>query len=353
MRPLAVSIALLVSGLLGGWVASAGAGIPPLPPVPRAPQVPTLPLLPPAPPRPPAPQVPQASPVPLPKTPAAPAVSHPSAPGVGGLGNSLLQSPGRESVGTAGAGSGSKPASSPRRVHVYRLHFSRDWIARSGPKKQQKTVLVFFLRKPALVEFVVIQVSPECRRVGRFRVQGRRGRNRVRFRGRIGRAVLRPGTYLIRARAGRRRVVDTRLVVVRHAATNEIAAARRANACGSPEETESSAAPSTAGTGTAAGGGTAAASPEDKAGAQPRRPREREALGARFAQKAVDVVTSIPLWLFALLGLAIAQLAVAALPLRATPSPQTAVVLAHRRGMIALSGAGTLLAVTVAYALLI
>jgi hypothetical protein len=256
-------------------------------------------------------------------------------------------------LSTAGAGAGSTPASSPRPARVYRLHFSRDWIARSGPKKQRKTVLVFFLRKPALVEFVVIQVSPECRRIGRFRVQGRRGRNRVRFRGRIGRAVLRPGTYLIRARAGRRRVVDTRLVVVRYASRDKIAAARRADACVSPEETESSAAPSTTGTGALAGGGKAAASPEDKAGAQPRRPRDRGALGARFTQKAVDVVTSIPPWLFLLLGLAIMLLAVAALPLRATPNRQTAVALANRRGMIALSGAATLLAATVAYALLV
>jgi hypothetical protein len=56
---------------------------------------------------------------------------------------------------------------------------------------------------------------------------------------------------------------------------------------------------------------------------------------------------------FALLGLAIALLAFAALPLRATPNRQAAVVLAHRRGMIALAGAAALLAVTVAYALLI
>lgn len=74
------------------------------------------------------------------------------------------------------------------------------------------------------------------------------------------------------------------------------------------------------------------------------------ALGVRFAREAVDVVTSIPLWLYALLGLAIALLAVAALPLRATPGPRTAVLLANRRALVALAGAAVLTAATIAYA---
>jgi hypothetical protein len=74
-------------------------------------------------------------------------------------------------------------------------------------------------------------------------------------------------------------------------------------------------------------------------------------LGARFTRRAVDAVTSIPLWLYVLLALAIALLAVAALPLRATPNGRAAVLLAHRRGMIALAGAAVLVAVTVSYVL--
>jgi hypothetical protein len=74
-------------------------------------------------------------------------------------------------------------------------------------------------------------------------------------------------------------------------------------------------------------------------------------LGARFTRRAVDAVKSIPLWLFALLGVAIALLALAALPLRATPNGRTAVLLAHRRGMIALAGTAALVAVAVAFVL--
>ena len=62
-------------------------------------------------------------------------------------------------------------------------------------------------------------------------------------------------------------------------------------------------------------------------------------------------MTSIPPWVYALLGLAIALLAVAALPIRATPSPRTAILLANRRALIALAGAAVLTAATIAYTL--
>jgi hypothetical protein len=84
---------------------------------------------------------------------------------------------------------------------------------------------------------------------------------------------------------------------------------------------------------------------------EPRSNPSEGVLGRRFAQEAVDVVTSIPPWVYALLGLAIALLAVAALPLRATPSPRTAVLLANRRALIALTGAAVLTVATIAYAL--
>ena len=66
------------------------------------------------------------------------------------------------------------------------------------------------------MEFVVIEIAPDCRRVGRFRVAGHPGINRVRFRGRIGGRPLGPGTYRIKARTvpRGRAVVDTELVVV-------------------------------------------------------------------------------------------------------------------------------------------
>jgi hypothetical protein len=79
--------------------------------------------------------------------------------------------------------------------------------------------------------------------------------------------------------------------------------------------------------------------------------RDGDVLGTRFTRSALDAVGSIPLWLFALLGIAIALLAVAALPLSAAPSHRTAIALAHHRGLVALGGAAALFAVTVAYVL--
>ena len=60
----------------------------------------------------------------------------------------------------------------------------------------------------------------------------------------------------------------------------------------------------------------------------------------------------MPVWLYALLALAIVLLAAAALPLRAAPSTGTASVLARHRGVLALAGAAMLVAVMVAYVLL-
>jgi hypothetical protein len=241
------------------------------------------------------------------------------------------------------------PTGSPARV--YRLRFSRDWISRTGPKKRRQTVLVFALGKAALVEFVVIQVAPDCRRVGQFRVVGQPGVNRVRFRGRIGRRTLAPGTYQITARAlpRGRALVDTTLVVVAHPDRDEISSGRRADTCGSNppgQSTSSTASASTPAKPTAATPPTT----QDRAEERVTPTRDRGVLGARFT-RAVDAVKSIPLWLFALLGLAIAILAVAALPMKATPSRRAALALAHHRGAFALSGAAVLFAVTVAYTL--
>ena len=88
------------------------------------------------------------------------------------------------------------------------------------------------------MEFVVAQVAPECRRVGRFRIDGHRGVNRVRFRGRVGGRPLGPGTYRIKARTlpRGRAVVDTKFVVVMRPERHVIASARGADVCGSKQE---------------------------------------------------------------------------------------------------------------------
>jgi hypothetical protein len=333
-------LALATAGLFVGWVASAGANLPQLPQVPPPPKVPTLPLLP------PPPLVPQVPPVSIPKVPATPPVSHPSVPvHVGGLAGSYESASG-------GAQNARPSRAGPTKV--YSLHFSRDWIARSGPKKGRQTILSFVLRRPMLVEFVVFQISPECRRLGRFRVQGRRGLNRVRFRGRIGRRVLGPGTDRIKARtvSGRRALAEKRLVVVSRVNKEEIAAARGADACATGRGGNTRSLGATGGS--ANGAGTshhATGGAVNGKTSKPRPSRSHGVLGTRFTRNAVDAIKSIPLWLYVLLGLAIALLAVAALPLRVAPNGRTAGILAHRRGLIALTGAAALVAVTVSYAL--
>jgi hypothetical protein len=266
---------------------------------------------------------------------------------------------GDSSFSNSGGGTASPytaPASSTasRPARVYRLRFSRDWISRTGPKKRRQTVLVFVLKKAALVEFVVIEVAPDCRRVGRFRVVGRRGVNRVRFRGRIGRRALGPGTYRIMARAlpRGRALVDTKLVVVARPERDEISSGRRANACGSESRGQSTSSTASASASTPAKP-TAARPPatEDKAEERATPSPDKGVLGAKFTKRAVEAVKSIPLWLFALLGLAIAILAVAALPMRAAPSRRAAFALAHHRSAFAVAGAALLLVVMVAYTL--
>ena len=197
------------------------------------------------------------------------------------------------------------------------------------------------------MEFVVIEIAPDCRRIGRFQVAGQPGVNRVRFRGHIGRGVLGPGTYRIVARTlpRGRAVVDTKLVVVARPAREEIASARSANVCGTKPTGRSASATAS----TPAKPGTATQSKVQKTA---QASRAHGVLGARFTKKAiVDAIKGIPPWLFALLVLAIALLAVAALPLRATPTRRGASALAHHRRIVALVGSAVLVAVTVAYTL--
>ncbi len=139
----------------------------------------------------------------------------------------------------------------PRGPTVLRLKVVRSWISRSGPKAQRQTTFVFHLSRAGIVELVLTRLAPDCRVVGKFRVAGRAGLNRVRFRGRIGRRVLRPGTYRVTARTLRPRgatPVRVHLVIVGkpNPLPGELAAARAANACvaSTSESRRPSAAPS-------------------------------------------------------------------------------------------------------------
>ena len=119
---------------------------------------------------------------------------------------------------------------------MLRLKVVRAWISRSGPRAKRQTTFVFSLSRPATVELVLTRLAPDCRVVGKFRVAGRAGLNRVRFRGRIGRRVLRAGTYRVTARTLRPRSatpVRVHLVIVGqpNPLPGELAAARAANEC--------------------------------------------------------------------------------------------------------------------------
>ncbi len=229
---------------------------------------------------------------------------------------------------------------------VYRLRLARDWIARSGPRRHRRTTLVFVLRRPALVEFVVVQVSPVCRRVGAFQVRGHRGVNRIRFDARIPHHVLGPGTYRIVARRrGGGKVVDTRLVVVQNAKRANLWAARRANTC--PPGTDPALLPATgapSSNGDPRAGGSAAAARPEKAEA-PASTRHRGVLSARFAKKAVDAARSVPLWLYGLALLSIILLTAGAFLPKAAPRGLAASM------VIGVTGAAVLLIAMVAYVL--
>ena len=204
-----------------------------------------------------------------------------------------------------------------------------------------------------------MQVAPDCRLVGRFRVKGHPGTNRVRFRGRIKGRALRPGTYVIRAHAlpaRGRALVETKLVVFkRRPLPEELGAAQASNTCRSSD----------AGGGSTRGGtGPFAGAAKDgklqvsrrSEGPDPIRVGRSKGktptsvLGVRFTRTA-DAVKEIPAILFVLLGIAIGLLAAAAMPLRFVPSAHMAAVLAYRRTFVALAGAVTLGSVAVAYAL--
>jgi hypothetical protein len=235
---------------------------------------------------------------------------------------------------------------------------SREWISRSGPRSRRQTILRFVLSKPALVEFVLVRVAPDCRTVGRFRVKGHAGKNRVRFRGRINGRALRPGTYVIRARAlpARRALTETKLVIFkRRPLPEELAAAQASNTCGgsSDGDTSSSSALGGGAGPRAADKGKLRVQPGGKQSEPIRVATPKEplgVLGVRFT-RAADAVKEVPALLYLLLGIAIGLLAAAAMPIRFVPSARLAAVLAYRRTVVAMAGAVTLASVAVVYAL--
>jgi hypothetical protein len=211
--------------------------------------------------------------------------------------------------------------------------------------------LRFFLSKPALVEFLLVRVAPDCRPVARFLVKGRAGTNRVRFRGRIRGRALRPGTYVIRARtlpAGKA-LAETKLVIFkRKPLPRELAAAQAANACGISDRAEGMSSARALPGGTKPTGGADKSKLEVSRGNRGKTPLG--VLGVRFT-RAADAVKDVPALVFVLLGIAIGLLAAAAMPLRFLPDGRLAALLAYQRTSVALAGAITLASVALVYAL--
>lgn len=245
------------------------------------------------------------------------------------------------------------------RPRVVRLASSRAWISRTGPPAARRVTLRFVLSRPAIVEFVVLRVAPDCRQVGRFRVVGHAGVNRVQFRGRLRGRWLPQGAYRIRARTlpRGRALAEARLVIFRrtpHPA--EVAAGRASNTCRT--ETESltgSAARTGAGAGPVPGQLLIRLAPRDAIQVQGAdRPRGRGlpagVLGVQFSRAAEAAKEIHPLF-YVLLGIAIALLGLAALPVRFVPNARIAALLAYRRSTVAIAGTAALVTVSVLYAM--
>jgi hypothetical protein len=220
---------------------------------------------------------------------------------------------------------------------------------------------VLRLRRAAVIEFTVFRIAPDCRFAGTFRVMAHAGVNRVRFGGRIGRRVLRPGTYLIRAQTVPVNPADvaleTKLVIFPSGTPTrrQVRAARAADVCPRPtfEKLGLGFGSLLAGAGTTGG-----SSPQSgaKAGADGEQGKAEETkaaggvLGERFTGFR-DTVRSVHPLIWVGLGIALALLALAALPVEAARNAKVAMLLAYRRTDVALAGAAALVLVTVAYVL--
>jgi hypothetical protein len=124
---------------------------------------------------------------------------------------------------------------------------------------------------------------------------------------------------------------------------SEIAAARASNACATAAEA----------TGSSAAAYRAASSKTSQgpraSGMVPSSARIGGVLAAQF-KRSIDAVKAVPPFLFAVLALAIALLALAATPRQTSPSARLEVLLAYRRGLIAIAGTTIFLGVAITYA---
>ena len=231
---------------------------------------------------------------------------------------------------------------------------------------RRAAILRFRLPRAGLVVFEVRQLSPECRRAGLLRVNGRAGVNRVRFSGRVAGRMLAPGTYELRARF--RPSVRVRIAILpRHAATTTVPARLRASTCATAPPTAAAgdstvvaaAATAVPPAGPTSGDAGAGESASGVAGAEASGDREA-APPAGTDHPGRGLLPALPTpggplgtLLLALLLAGIAasmlMLGAAALPDAVGRRERLSTVVADRRLELALAGTTTLLVVTIAY----
>jgi hypothetical protein len=254
----------------------------------------------------------------------------------------------------SGSSTGAPAASGPQ---VQRFKSSRRYIATKGSKKR-KITLTFRLSKPARVTFAVRQVAPLCRTVGYFSVRGRKGTNRIRFAGRVGRKRLSPGTYEILARTQRGRLVQrVRLVVLEDSTPTRkrLRAALAANVCRESATVFSSSRPGsftgTPSVGNAGNPGQVERPSAAPSASGPSKVTEGEVpqSGGVFGTTTTKTAEAIRPFLVGLLAAAIVALGLASLPRVAVPDNRVSDLLARHRLEVTTIGAAALVAVAIAF----
>ena len=232
-------------------------------------------------------------------------------------------------------------------------------MRRSGAARRNVTIS-FRLPARGRVRFVVTELSPVCRRIGSFAVAGRPGINRVRFRGRVGKRRLEPGTYRLDARRGALALFGVRVVVARNRVIRPAGLARTSlgDACGTSTAFTAAAAREAARSELAAlaspqpaplGAAGSPASPFQPAPAKSEPNHAGQALGAQFTHTDAGGWSLATTLVLVAVAVAIALLTTAAVPNTIIPDPRVELFLVRRRTEIALAGVSILFLAVVAY----
>jgi len=381
MRKRSVPVLLptfIVLGLLGAWAGTSMGQLPPPPPLPTVTvTVPTVPL-PQPPPTPPVPTVTTPAPVPpppkLPVEPPKPPVDVPvpvpvplptSETSIPQQSEELGQSGTSAHEGGSGSVSAQRGASS-RIATISRFRTSKKFVLTTGPESARGVRITFWLSRPGTVVFLVDEIAPECRYVGKFLTRGRAGRNSVRFRGRLRGRQLEIGTYRLTAHPRGRRAQPltgvTVAVLEGSPPLAEIEAAEARNTCpdGIPPSVRDAGLASGL-AGSSSGSGSGSGEQGDPTGgvggvqatAAGGRAYQDESSGpfAAAAETFQSAADAVPPVLFALALLAVLLLAMAATP-QPVRASRAGATLVHHRGTLALAGVGVLVAAVLSFMLL-